>query len=66
MTTRHSLHVILGVPVAVKDDHSVCCSEVDAHPASSGGQKINEGVCIAVEAVDGFLAVVACMNRGYE
>lgn len=36
---RHGLEVILGVPVAVKDDHSVSSGQVDAQPTCSGRQQ---------------------------
>ncbi len=37
--SRHGLEVILGVPVAVKDDHGVSSGQVDAQPTCSGGQQ---------------------------
>ena len=30
-----SLQIVLRVPVTVKDDHSVCCSQVDAQTSST-------------------------------
>ena len=35
----HGLEVVLGVPVAVKDDHRVSSGQVDAQPTCSGGQQ---------------------------
>ena len=35
----HGLQVVLGVPVAVKDDHGVSSGQVDAQPTCSGGQQ---------------------------
>ncbi|KAA6426419.1 MAG: hypothetical protein FRX49_03530 [Trebouxia sp. A1-2] len=40
--SRHGLEVILGVPVAVKDDHRVSSGQVDAQPACSGRQQEGE------------------------
>ncbi len=37
--SRHGLEVVLGVPVAVKDDHGVSSGQVDAQPPCSGGQQ---------------------------
>lgn len=33
------LDVIMGVPVRIKDDDSVCCGEIDAQASSSGRQE---------------------------
>ena len=38
----HGLQVVLGVPVAVKDDHCVSSGQVDAQPTCSGGQQEGE------------------------
>lgn len=35
----HGLKVVLGVPVAVKDDHGISGGQVDAQPPCSGGQQ---------------------------
>ncbi len=39
MRSGHGLEIVLGVPVAVKDDHCVSSGQVDAQPPCSGGQQ---------------------------
>jgi hypothetical protein len=36
MSTGHRLQIILWVPVAVKYNHDVCCSQVEPQTASLG------------------------------
>ena len=52
------LQVIVGVPVAVIDDDSVSCGQVDAQASCFGGQQEDKVVLrAAVELVDAGLAL---------
>lgn len=60
------LQVILRVPVRVKDDASVCCSQVDAESSSSRTQQEDKTVRVrSGEPVDGCLPQVASNSAVY-
>lgn len=53
------LQVILGIPVRIKNDAGVCCSEVDAQAPSPGAEQEDEAIWVwFAEAVDGRLPEV--------
>lgn len=58
MASGHRLHVILGIPVAVEDDHGVSSSEIDADSSSAGGEQKHKAIGIFVETVDTLLAII--------
>lgn len=53
------LQVILGIPVRIKNDAGVCCSQVDAQAPSPGAEEEDEAIRVRfAEAVDGSLPEV--------
>ena len=42
VSTRLSLQVILGIPVRVKNDHSISCSKIDTQATSTSRQQETE------------------------
>ena len=46
------LDIVLRIPVAVKDDYCICCSQVDAYTTSPGGQEENETVGVLIVSIN--------------
>lgn len=60
------LEVILGIPVRVKDNAGICCSQVDAESSSSRAQQEDKTIRVwSREAVDGCLPQVTTNSTIY-
>lgn len=54
------LQVVLGIPVRIKNDAGICCSQVDAQASGPGAEEEDEAIRVGfAEAVDGGLPEVA-------
>ena len=57
MTPSLGLNVVLGIPIAIKDNANIGCRQVDSNAAGSSGQQEKEAVVFSLKPIDRFLAL---------